>query len=377
MAPRVIVVGSGVIGACIGLRLSQAGADVTIVEAEAPGAGTSGTSFAWLDASHPSLSGYVELNIAGLDAWRRLGDALGDPWWLSLTGTLTWETGATAAAALHEDLARLRALGYPAHELSRRQVGELEPDLLVDPGVESVVTYPAEGYLFPRPAIAELLDLGRRFGLKLRTGDAVAGFLDGDRGRIGGVELTSGGRVEADTVVTCVGRWTPELLATVGVELPFTGPEPAPSAAVGLLVLTTPTVARLRRVVFADGLMMRPDGAGRLLLHGDEQDAEVRADTPVLPPPATADQLVELACARLRGAELARVESATIGIRSLPEDRLPIVGPARDGLYVVATHSGMTVAPALGELVAGEILDERQSDALERFRPARFERAMT
>ena len=53
------------------------------------------------------------------------------------------------------------------------------------------------------------------------------------------------------------------------------------------------------------------------------------------------------------------------------------MGPVRDGLYVVATHSGMTVAPALGELVVGEILDERQSDALERFRPARFERVMT
>ena len=144
-----------------------------------------------------------------------------------------------------------------------------------------------------------------------------------------------------------------------------------------MLVLTTPTVARLRRVVFADGLMMRPDGAGRLLLHGDEQDAEVRADTSVMPPPAIAGGLVELARARLRGAELARVESAVIGVRSLPEDRLPIVGPVRDGLYVVATHSGMTVAPALGELVAGEILDERQSDALERFRPARFERVMT
>ena len=61
MAPRVIVVGSGIIGACIGLRLAQSGADVTIVEGEAPGAGTSGTSFAWLDASHPSLAGYVEL----------------------------------------------------------------------------------------------------------------------------------------------------------------------------------------------------------------------------------------------------------------------------------------------------------------------------
>lgn len=377
MAPRVIVVGSGIIGACIGLRLAQSGADVTIIEGEAPGAGTSGTSFAWLDASHPSLAGYVELNIDGLDAWRRLGDVLGGPGWLSLTGTLTWEPGTDAAAALHDDLARLRGLGYPAHELSRRQVSELEPDLIVDPGVDSVVTFPAEGYLFARPAIAELLDLGRRSGLRLRAGDAVAGFAERGGGRIGGVVLKSGERVEADSVITCVGRWTPELLATAGVELPFVGPEPTPSPAVGMLVLTTPTVARLRRVVFADGLMMRPDGAGRLLLHGDEQDAEVRADTSVMPPPAIAGGLVGLARARLRGAELARVESAVIGVRSLPEDRLPIVGPVRDGLYVVATHSGMTVAPALGELVAGEILDERQSDALERFRPARFERVMT
>ena len=113
--------------------------------------------------------------------------------------------------------------------------------------------------------------------------------------------------------------------------------------------------------------MMRPDGGGRLLLHGDEQDAEVRVDTAMMPPPAIAGDLVELARARLRGAELARVEGAAIGVRSLPEDRLPIVGPVRDGLYVVATHSGMTVAPALGELVAGEILDERRADALDRF----------
>ncbi len=377
MAARVIVVGSGIIGACIGLRLAQSGADVTIIEGEAPGAGTSGTSFAWLDASHPSLAGYVELNIDGLDAWRRLGDALGGPQWLSLNGTLTWETGAEAATALHDDLARLRGLGYPAHELSRRQVSELEPDLVVDAGVDSVVTYPAEGYAFARPAIAELLDLGRRSGLTLRTGDGVAEFIESSGGRIGGVVLRSGERVEADAIVTCVGRWTPELLATAGVQLPFIGPEPSPSPAVGMLVLTTPTVARLRRVVFADGLMMRPDGGGRLLLHGDEQDAEVRVDTAMMPPPAIAGDLVELARARLRGAELARVESAAIGVRSLPEDRLPIVGPVRDGLYVVATHSGMTVAPALGELVAGEILDERRADALDRFRPARFERVMT
>ena len=63
----------------------------------------------------------------------------------------------------------------------------------------------------------------------------------------------------------------------------------------------------------------------------------------------------------------------SIGIRALPVDRLPVVGHALEGLYVVATHSGITLAPALGELVAAELVDDQQSDALERFRPARFE----
>jgi D-hydroxyproline dehydrogenase subunit beta len=78
----------------------------------------------------------------------------------------------------------------------------------------------------------------------------------------------------------------------------------------------------------------------------------------------------------LRNADTARIESAQIGIRALPADRLPVVGPALEGLYVVVTHSGVTLAPVLGELVAGELIDERQGAALERFRPARFERTV-
>jgi glycine/D-amino acid oxidase-like deaminating enzyme len=53
------------------------------------------------------------------------------------------------------------------------------------------------------------------------------------------------------------------------------------------------------------------------------------------------------------------------------------VGWTREGLYAVVSHSGVTIAPALGELVREELLEGGQVDALERFRPARFERAMT
>jgi D-hydroxyproline dehydrogenase subunit beta len=377
MGMRIVVVGAGIVGTCVSLRLAQRGAEVTLIDGRGPGEGTSGTSFAWLDASHPSLEPYVGLNIAGLEAWRRLGQALGDPEWLRLTGTITWEGDREAAEALTEQAAALRELGYPSVELTRDQLSELEPDLVVDDGVETILTYPSEGFLFARPAIAELLARGKAAGLRVRIGDSVTSFASPDGERVTGVVLSNGETVSADRVITCVGRWTEELLATADVAVPLIGPEPAPSLAVGLLVLTTPVPARLRTVVFANGLMMRPDGAGRLLLHGDEQDTRVCADTTVVPPPGEAHELVELASARLRGAERAAVESATIGIRALPVDRVPVVGPVRDGLYVVVTHSGMTLAPALGEIVAAEIVDEMQSDALDLFRPARFERAMT
>ena len=78
----------------------------------------------------------------------------------------------------------------------------------------------------------------------------------------------------------------------------------------------------------------------------------------------------------LRNTDTARVEGAQIGIRALSADHLPVVGPMQEGLYVLATHSGITLAPLLGELVAEELIDERQIAALERFRAARFERTV-
>jgi glycine/D-amino acid oxidase-like deaminating enzyme len=129
-------------------------------------------------------------------------------------------------------------------------------------------------------------------------------------------------------------------------------------------------------VIYAEGLMIRPDGGGRLMLHGDAQDATVRHDEPTWPAPPAALELLDQLRAMLRNTETARAESAAIGIRALPFDRLPVVGAAREGLYVVVTHSGITLAPLLGELVADELIGERQSAALERFRPARFERTV-
>jgi glycine/D-amino acid oxidase-like deaminating enzyme len=53
---------------------------------------------------------------------------------------------------------------------------------------------------------------------------------------------------------------------------------------------------------------------------------------------------------------------------------LPIVGrlPDRPWLYHVVTHSGVTLAPLLGRLVAHEILRDDEAALLDPYRPARF-----
>ncbi|NPB39923.1 FAD-binding oxidoreductase, partial [Shigella sonnei] len=70
----------------------------------------------------------------------------------------------------------------------------------------------------------------------------------------------------------------------------------------------------------------------------------------------------------------AEIERVSIGQRVVPRDSLPVVGfaPRLGGLYVAVTHSGVTLAPALGRLAALEILDGVVADPLANYRLGRF-----
>ena len=58
--------------------------------------------------------------------------------------------------------------------------------------------------------------------------------------------------------------------------------------------------------------------------------------------------------------------------RPMPKDGLPIVGYRETNLYVVVSHSGITLGPLLGALAAGEILEDMSCDVLSAYRPDRF-----
>ena len=72
-------------------------------------------------------------------------------------------------------------------------------------------------------------------------------------------------------------------------------------------------------------------------------------------------------------------ERVTLGHRVMPLDEYPVIGFSGEGfsdecpnLYIAATHSGVTLAPLIGELAAIEILDRAPVDALAPYRASRF-----
>jgi glycine/D-amino acid oxidase-like deaminating enzyme len=376
LTARCVVVGAGIVGSCISLRLAQQGADVTVVEAYRPGYGATANSFAWVGASHPGLhepEPYFLLNAFGVQAYRRLEAEFDLAPWFARTGCLTWSTDPAEQEATVKNIDYLSAREYNAAWLSPDRAVQLEPVMAVPESCQAVAFFPDEGWVHGPPFAGRILSHARAAGTAVVTGSRAVGFAAAG-GRVSGVQLASGEVLAADHVVVACGRGSAELLAAVSYELPLVSAATQPSDAVGLLVISRPLAWPIARVLIADDVMIRPDGGGRLIIHDYRMDALVGSSTPLVPVPEPAVRLLRDTARHVRGADEVGVEAVRIGVRVLPGDEMPVVGriPGHDNVYVCATHSGVTLAPLLAELVTGEILRNADSPLLATFRPDRF-----
>jgi glycine/D-amino acid oxidase-like deaminating enzyme len=364
---RVVVVGAGVIGAAVAYRLAQAGAAVTVVERRSAGSGTSGATFAYVNATDKPPRAYHRMSMLAIRDHEDLADEIGGDW-LHVTGSLHWATReGDRASALDRTMRQLLAWGARADRLDPELVRrDLEPDLAIDPSaVGTVWRVERAGWLDPvAMAHGTLSAAVRRYGARLVRAGVVG--LPHDDAKIDAVVLDDGGRPAADVVVNAAGPDAAALAALAGARLPL---ERTP----GLLVVSAPAPARLRHVVYAPEVNLRPDGGSRLLVQRERLDSEV-ADGPAIP---LADRRVEEAMdhARLVIPALRDIpaEAVRVGVRPMPQDGYPIVGfdPAVGNLYHVVTHSGVTLAARLGLLVAEE-LTGGDTAPLEAYRPGRF-----
>jgi glycine/D-amino acid oxidase-like deaminating enzyme len=364
--PDVIVIGGGVVGASVCLGIAKAGAHVALIEAKRVGGGTSGASFAWVNSRHKRPRTYHDLNVAGMKAHRVVGEEFGAaPWWHG-GGAVEWvplEKAEDQAA----NLERLNAWGYAADWITAKELRDMEPDL--DPvgvGGSAIAYYPEEGWVDPVVYAHAMLSAARRHGAHVSSGARVTEIvLRGDR--VGGLRTGDGLLLEADVIVNCAGRLVNDVAQEAGLRLPLAG-------TVGFLVFTPPVASGLSRVLHTPAVNVRPDGAGRLMLHSDEMDETVSVDMPLSPAMAQARELVARARRVLPSIGEVEAEAVRVAVRPIPADGFSAVGPVPQvrGYYVVVTHSGVTLSPFLGRAVAEEVVGGRTCGALREFRPARF-----
>lgn len=361
----VIVVGGGILGTAVAMRLGELGANVTLLEAGELGAGASRATFGWINASNKRPEHYYRLNVDGMNEYRRMQREFGGALWVRFDGHVEWDVRDGGAERIREKVERLQAWGYTAELVSPREIRRLEPDLAVPDTVEDVAWYPQEGTMDASLMVGAFARRGRANGVTIRTGTRVSRLVV-ESGRVTGVEIEGGERLYADVVVNCTGSMTPELLGDAGFELPM-----APT--VGMIAVTGPTTSQQRAICHDGTVDIRPDGAGRMILRHYDFDAMVTAGTQETPPPAFVDQLLARASNVIPALSATRIEAVRITTRPIPGDGMPVAGfvPGVDGLYAMVMHSGVTIGPLVARLAAREIVDGVVDSRLETFRPGR------
>ncbi len=372
---HVVIIGAGILGASIAWRISVRGFPVTLIDKSAPGSGASSHSFAWINASSKQPIGYHNLNRRSLEMWSRFASELSDDGdgkgvGLRWGGKVSWVTEPAAAKRLISEVRRLQSWGYPIRLISAAELSELEPALAVGP-VAAAEYSENEGQVEPQLVIDACLHrLTERNATVCRNTEVTAFSLDRE-GQVVAVETTSG-RIACDTVVLAAGTDTTDLAAKIGVTVPQV-------KSPGVVIRTTPMQPLLQNlsVVYAPPITaggpevhIRQCADGRMMLGEGDQESLAKDDSQF-----HADDMLERACPFLPDLAAAKAIPVPVGWRPMPQDGYPVVGFSTEApnLYIALTHSGVTLAPVLSQLVALEICEGEPVDAvLGPYRPQRF-----
>ncbi|MFF4585615.1 NAD(P)/FAD-dependent oxidoreductase [Streptomyces sp. NPDC001388] len=367
---KVIIIGAGVLGVSVARQLAVAGEDVLLLEQRGAGTGTTATTFAWINSSRKPDPDYHRLNLAGMEEHARLAERLpGTPSYFP-SGALQW-----ADAANEERLAvnveRLRSLGYPARWVTRDEATRIAGDLRIPAAVSSFAHFPGEGYVLPDLFVNSLLTDAEQHGATYALGEVVA--IDDGPGEVA-VTLAGGAVHRGDRVVLAAGRWTERLAARAGIDVPMVTDTGRGAQTVGLLGYARSPALDLRCVIHSPGLNLRPAAAGHTVLQALDLNADVDPADPPSVDGEIASTLVRRFSALLTGPSRAPRIDLRVGLRSLPADGHTVAGyaSARSRVYCLVSHSGITLAPVLGRLVAAEMTTDQEQDLLRPFRPTRF-----
>ncbi len=371
---KIIVVGAGIIGASIAYHLSKLGAAVTVIDKFGPATQTSRGTFAWINATWAKQPrDYHALNQRSVSNWSTLRKDLDIP--IKWGGSLEWFDGRARQDRLEAQISEQIAWGEPASMVGASDLAALEPQVDFN-DISSVAYSENDGAVDPVVATRALLEGARASGTIVKY---PCELLDISyvNGQLQSVE-TSKGPIAADKVILATGAVPRAAEKFAGISLPQ-------RSTPGVIAITKPMPPLLNRIVVAPGVHMHQRLDGRIVL-GEQEGAPqndahaVRLENRPITFPTREisqqhfDRILDVAerfVPKIKGAEL---ENVHIGWRPLPLDGHPVLGfsPNRPDVYLAVMHSGVSLAPIVGQLAAQEITTGKQIEQLANYRPDRI-----
>jgi glycine oxidase len=365
MRVDVVVVGAGVQGSSVALRLAQAGRNVVVLERAVPGAEASSAAGGILspgvEAVEPGpFYALCRASLARYPAFAAEVERLsGMSVALRALGTLEVALDDDHAKILAARADKILAHGLPVEVLDDGAVRRLEP--AISPEARGALFFADEASVDPRALARAVYVAAARAGARFVTGQVRRIVAEG--GRVRGVEH-EGGRIEANAVVLAAGSWS---LLVEGHGLPAGAVRPVR----GQIAVVDTRPPLLSRVVFSGHgyVVPRPDGR---ILCGSTME-EVGFEKAV-----TAGGLrhvLGVAIGIAPALERAPVVETWSNFRPASPDGEPILGPGTvPGLLYATGHTrnGILLAPITADAIAAAILGQPPPVDLAPFSPARL-----
>ncbi|MBN1206616.1 MAG: glycine oxidase ThiO [Myxococcaceae bacterium] len=363
--PDVLIVGGGVMGCGIALRLRQAGVNVTVLERSIPGAEASSAAAGILapqmEADGPGP--FLELCLRSRALYGELAAELRELTGVDIAylpcGVL--KAAFTEAAAHHLEAASAwqKALGLRAELLDGRQAQEVEPKL--SPKVLAAARFPDDHQVDNRLLVRALSMAAARAGATFRGG-YVRGVVQ-EHGRAVGVDL-DGELLRAGAVVIAAGSWS-GLVQGTALDPHVVRP------ARGQMIEFQTRLPITTHILTSEKGYLVPRTDGRLIAGSTMEfagfDKQVTAEG--------LSRILGMALELCPALGEASVQDMWAGFRPYSEDKLPILGPGPlPGLFLATGHfrNGILLAPITAKLITQCILEERPSVDLSYFRYDRF-----
>jgi D-hydroxyproline dehydrogenase subunit beta len=378
-APRsadVVIIGSGLVGACCADELSAVGLSVVVVDRGNLTSGTTASGEGNILVSDKPPGPELDLARLGRRRWIELADEIGTDIEFDEKGGVVVADDDASAAGLARLAAEQRSVGIQAIEATGDDLQELEPHIA--PGLTLGMYYPEDCQVQPVLASAALLRRARGRGAAV-LGRTVVTAIEVDAVHRVRAVVTTRGTIATPWVVNAAGPWSGEVAALAGLHLPI---EPRR----GHILVTEPRGTLIRHKVYdADyvGTLTADPGdaqvsavvegtrSGTILLGSSREfvgwDRQVDGDL-VRRIGARAVQLFPIL------ADI-KVMRTYVGFRPWLPDHLPAIGeePSVPGFIQATGHegAGIGLAPATG-LVVRDLVTERTLELdITAFRPDR------